>query len=41
MNGNDVTAIVPTGAGKTILVYLYALALRKLHPDRKTMVIVG
>ena len=39
LNGIDLTAIIPTGSGKTIVVYLYAIALQKLHPGRKSMVI--
>ena len=41
INGLDVGAIVPTGSGKTLVVYLVALAIRCLYPASKSLVLVG
>ena len=41
LNGFNVEAIIPTGSGKTLIVYLYALALRQLFPESKSLVLVG
>ena len=41
INGLDVGAIVPTGSGKTLVVYLVALAIRHLYPASKSLVLVG
>ena len=40
-NGCDVAAIIPTGSGKTLVIYLFALTLQKLNPGTKAMIIVG
>jgi len=41
LNGLDVLVIVPTGSGKMLVVYLFALALRKYPGLENAVVIVG
>jgi len=41
LNGLDLLLIVPTGSGKMLVVYLYALALRKIPGLQNSVVVVG
>ena len=41
LNGYDVISIIPTGSGKSLIIYLYALALPKMLGVKNTMVVVG
>ena len=39
LNHIDILCVLPTGAGKSIVIYVYALCIRKLNP--KGLVVVG
>ena len=39
LNGLDLICIMPTGSGKTLVIYLLAACLRKIHPN--SLVVVG
>ena len=41
LNGFDVIAVIPTGSGKTLVIYLFAMALPKMLAVANTMVVVG
>ena len=41
LNGFDVISVVPTGSGKTLVIFLFALALPKMLSVANTMVVVG
>ena len=41
LNGLDVFAVIPTGSGKTLIVFLFTMAIRKLRAESKGLVIVG
>merc|ERR1719186_735742 len=41
LNGIDILVIVPTGSGKMLVVYLFALALRKYPGLENAVVLVG
>ena len=41
LNGQDLLCIMPTGAGKTIVMYIFSLALRKMPGGEGAMVVVG
>ena len=41
LNGFDVISVVPTGAGKTLVIFLFAMSLPKMLGVANTMVVVG
>ena len=41
LNGFDVISVIPTGSGKTLVIFLFALALPKMLSVANTMVVVG
>ena len=41
LNGFDVISIIPTGSGKSLIIFLFAMALPRMLGVANTMVVVG